>query len=52
MVAIENHELPVRHKDRPFQDAVPPNLVHQMLEEARTNPFVAAQAAEVDDRKP
>jgi hypothetical protein len=52
MMTIEDHEILVRHENRPFQDAVPPNLVRELLEEARAGPFMAPQSAEVDDRKP
>src|SRR5207247_1528451 len=32
-MAVQDHEVPIRHKDRAFQDAVPPDLFREFLEQ-------------------
>src|SRR5439155_576506 len=47
MMAVQDHEVPLRHEDRPFQEAVPADAFRQLLQECGANPLVAMEPAEL-----
>ena len=52
VVAIEDHEIPVRNQDRQFQESVPSDLFGELLEERRTNRLVGMQTVDLEHFEP
>src|SRR3989449_8344760 len=51
MMPIQDHELAIGHENRPPEVSVLPDLVHQLLEERRSDSLVAAESADFHDLK-